>query len=242
MMFTYIKPEFMVQAFLQQRDTVLKERSICVARLGDMAVNMSMVDEETFTLSLEDVTNGTQYSGRVFNIDAATKEEAAEMVNGMFHRMQMINDQEVFEKRERIWKWYAMQWLDDEGISLDEYIDSWMGNDELKDKVHWKTFEDYISSDYLNVMDTMSLIEKFALTEEEKMLFQRFVAKDIVELRQNHSFQNVQESFNHEEPVFKNKKSFTFGIEVVADSREEARKKLKGIIEESEDGGFYIIG
>lgn len=242
MMFTYIKPEFMVQAFLQQRDTVLKERSICVARLGDMAVNMSMVDEETFTLSLEDVTNGTQFSGRVFNIDASTEEEAAEMVNGMFHRMQMINDQEVFEKRERIWKWYAMQWLDEEGISLDEYIDNWMGNEALKEKVHWKSFEDYISSDYLSIMDTMKLIEKYALTEEDKTNFQRFVAKDIVELRQHHSFENVQESFEHETNAFKNRKSFTFGIEVVADSREEARKKLKEIIDESEDGGFYIIG
>ena len=241
-MFTYIKPESMISAFNKQKDTVLKERSICVARLGDLAVNMSYVNDDAFTLSLEDLKYGTQYSGRVINVDVSDEKDAAEMVEGFLHRMQMIHDQEVLEMREHIWKWYGLKWLEEQGITLDEYLDNIMSNEELKDKIHWKSFEEYIASDYLNVADTMNLISEFALTEEENNIYSKFIASDIIELRQSHSFETLKKQFDHEDEVFENKKSFTFGVEVVADSREEARKKLQAILADEEDGDFYIIG
>jgi hypothetical protein len=117
-----------------------------------------------------------------------------------------------------------------------------MSNEELKDKIHWKSFEEYIASDYLNVADTMNLISEFALTEEENNIYSKFIASDIIELRQSHSFETLKKQFDHEDEAFENKKSFTFGVEVVADSREEAREKLQAILADEEDGDFYIIG
>lgn len=241
-MFTYIKPEYMLHAFNQQKDTVLKERSICVARLGDLAVNMSRIDDESFSLCLEDTENGTQYSGRVVNVSISDEKEAAEMVKGFFHRMQLLNDREVVEKREHIWKWYGFKWLEKQGLSLDEYIDNILPNEELRDKVHWKSLEEFITSDYLNVVETINIIDEFALSEDEKNLYKKFVAKDIMELRQSESLASLQEQFIHEDNAFKNTQSFTFGVEVVADSREEARNKLREMFKDSEDGEFYIIG
>ncbi len=242
-MFTYIKPEFMIKVFREQRDAVLKERSICVARLGDLAVNMSYVNDDAFTLSLEDLKHGTQYSGRVINVDVSDEKEAAEMVNGFFHRMHLIHDQEVIEMREHIWKWYGMKWLEKQGLSLDSYLDNIMGNEELKDKIHWKGFEEYIASDYLNLSDTMNIIEEFALTEDEKAFYHKFVAADIIELQKKHSLEVIKEQFPHEdEEVSEKKNSFTFGVEIVAKSREEAREKLQKLIGKEEEGNCIIIG
>ncbi|WP_026528089.1 hypothetical protein [Butyrivibrio sp. VCD2006] len=238
-MFTYIKPEFMIHAFNKQRDSILKDRSICVARLGDLAVNMSLIDENSFALTLENVKDGSQYSGKAFNVERQGQEDIVPVVEQLFKKMQLINDQETFDKREHIWKLYAMDWLENQGISFDDYIDSWMSQLPSVDGCHWKGLEDYISSDYMNVVDTMRIIEKFSQSEEEKKEYLDFVARDIVELRQHNSLAAIQDKLNEHVEKLTNRKMFAFGIEVEADSRDEAREKLKKII--GDDKETFII-
>ncbi|SDB50706.1 hypothetical protein [Butyrivibrio sp. INlla16] len=240
-MFTYIKPEFMIHAFTKQRDTTLKDRSICVARLGDLAVNMSLIDENSFALSLENVKDGAQYSGRAFNIKKSAEEDIVPIVEDLFRKMQLLNDQEVFNKREHVWKMYAMDWLENQGISFDDYIDSRMSHLTKDEGFHWKGLEEYLSSDYLNVVDTMRIIEKYSQSEEEKKEYIDFVARDIVELRRHYSLAAMQEKFDEHNARFANRKMFAFGIEVEADSRDEAREKLKKIIGEEKET-FVIRG
>lgn len=229
-MFTYIKPEFMIHAFSKQRDTLLKDRSICVARLGDLAVNMSLIDDDSFALSLENVRDGSQYSGRAFNVKKSKTEDIVPVVEELFNKMQTIHDQIVFGKRENIWKMYAMDWLVTQGISFDDYIDSRMSQLPEEEGLHWKKFEDYIATDYLNVGVTISIIEKFAQSEEEKKDYIDFVAKDILELRQRHSLAAMQEKFKEHDEKMESVRMFAFGIEIEADTRDEAREKLLKLI------------
>ena len=240
-MFTYIKPEFMIHAFKQQRDSLLSDRSICVARLGDYAVSMDKVDDNTFSLSLEKITTGAQFAGRIFNVETSEEEEIIPLVNDLFHKMQSIYDKEIFDRRENIWKWYAMRWLEEQDISLDEYLDSRMLNNTPDEYIHWKSFEEYIASDYLNVASTMDIIESFAEGEEERESYKSFAAKDIVELRQRNSLEAMQEIFDmHDEQ--KTRKAYSFGVDIVAGSRNEAREKLKTLLKGLEEGEVYIRG
>ena len=240
-MFTYIKPEFMIHAFCKQRDSILKDRSICVARLGDLAVNMSLINEDSFALTLENVKDGAQFSGKAFNIKNSEPEDIIPIVEELFRKMQAINSKEIFDKRERIWKMYAMDWLKTQGISFDDYIDSRMSQLQGDDGFHWKGLEEYVSSDYLNMVDTMRIIEKYSQSEEEKKELLDFVARDIVELRQHYSLAAMQEKFDEHNKRLENRKMFAFGIEVEADTRDEAREKLRKIIGEEKES-FVIRG
>ncbi|WP_026512108.1 hypothetical protein [Butyrivibrio sp. LC3010] len=235
-MFTYIKPEFLIHAFCKQRDELLKNRSICVARLGNLSVSMTRINDDSFSLSLEDVQNGTQYSGRAFNIKRSKEEDIIPMVEDLFKKMQTIYDQERFNKREHVWKMYALDWLESHGISFDDYIDSRMSHLPNDGGLHWKSLEDYISSDYMNLSATMRIIAKYSDSEEEKKEYTDFVARDIVELRQHYSLAAMQEKFDKHDEILQNRKAFSFSIEVEADSRDEAREKLKKIIGDNSDG------
>ncbi len=241
-MFTYIKPEFMIHAFCQQRDTALVGRSICVARLGDFAITMEKVNEEAFSLSLENAVSGSLYAGKIFNIKNLNAEDITPIVEDLFRQMQAINEKEIFDNRETIWKWYALNWLDGQNISLDEYIESRVGQHASEDAPHWKSFEEYMSHDYLNVSATMNLIEKYADNEDEKTIFRNFVAKDIVEIRQRHSLEAMQEELESGKKDNELPKTYGFGIEVVADSRDEAREKLARLLENVPKGEFIIRG
>ena len=229
-MFTYIKPEFMIHAFCKQRDAILKNRSICVARLGDLAVTMSLIDENSFALSLENVKDGSQYSGRAFNIKRAAQEDIVPVVEELFRKMQSLNDQEIFDKRESVWKMYALDWLESQGISFDDYIDSRLSQLPDEEGLHWKSLEEYIATDYLNVAATMRIIEKYSPSDEEKKELTDFVAKDIVELRQHYSLAAMQEKFDEHDAKMESVKMFAFGVEVEADNRDEAREKLMKLI------------
>ena len=201
---------------------------------------MSLIDEDSFALSLENLKDGSQYSGRAFNIKKSSEEDIIPLVEELFKRMQAINDQEIFDKREHIWKLYAMDWLENQGISFDDYIDSRMSQLPSND-FHWERLEEYISGDYLNMVDTMRIIEKFTESEEEKKEYLDFVARDIVELRQHYSLAALQEEFDEHDKQLANKKMFAFGIEVEAGSREEAREKLMKMIGEDKES-FVIRG
>lgn len=241
-MFTYIKPEFMIHAFCQQRDTTLLERSICVARLGDFAVMMEKVNDEAFSLSLENVSDGAMYAGKIFNIKNLKAEDVTPIVESLFRQMQVINEKETFDKRETIWKWYALSWLDSQDISPDEYLDNRLGHIGADDYPHWKSFEEYISQDYLSVAQTMDIISRYAGDDEEKEKFKKFAAKDIVEIRQRHSLEAMQEEFAARTEGYETKKTYGFGIEVVADSRMEAREKLEALLKDTLEGEFIIRG
>ncbi len=240
-MFTYIKPEFMIHAFSKQRDTLLKDRSICVARLGDLAVNMSVINEDTFALTLENLKDGAQFAGRAFNVKQSRTEDVVPVVEELFRKMQALNDQAIFNKREHVWKMYSMDWMENQAISFDDYMDSRMSRIPNDEGFHWKGLEEYISSDYLNVEDTMRIIQKYSESDEEKEEYLDFVARDIVELRQHHLLAALQEKFDEHNANFANRKLFAFGIEVEADSRDEAREKLYKIIGDEKDK-FIIRG
>ncbi|WP_197029534.1 hypothetical protein [Butyrivibrio sp. AE3004] len=215
---------------------ILKDRSICVARLGNLAVSMTRIDDNAFALSLEDVNDGTQFSGRAFNIMRSKEEDIIPIVEELFRKMQAIYDQEVFDKRERVWKMYAMDWLENQGISFDDYIDSRMASLPNDEGIHWKSLEEYIASDYLILASTISIIGKYAQSDEEKKELTDFAAKDIVELRQHHSLAAMQEKFAQHDAELNNRKRFAFGVEIEAESRDEAREILKKLIGEKSDG------
>ncbi len=229
-MFTYIKPEFMIHAFCKQRDTILKDRNICVARLGDLAVNMSLIDENSFALSLENVKDGSQFSGRAFNIKRSSEKDIVPVVEDLFKKMQILHDQAVFDKRESIWKMYAMDWLESQDISFDDYIDSRLSQLPDEEGLHWKSLEDYIATDYLNLGATMRIIAKYSQSEDEKAEYTDFVAKDIVELRQHYSLAAMQQQFQEHDDRMSQIKKFAFGVEVEAENRDEAREKLLQLI------------
>ncbi len=241
-MFTYIKPEFMIHAFKQQRDTLLDGRNICVARLGDFAIFMGKVDENSFSLSLENVVSRTQYAGRVFNVETSDQKEIVSLIDDMFQKMQLVNEKEIFDRRECIWKWYAMSWLEEQDISFEEYFDNHMMHNAPEEYAHWKSFEEYMAQDYLNVASTMAIIEKYAFSDEEKENYKAFAAKDIVELRQKQSLESLQESFDSSDHDHNEKKAYSFGIDVVANSREEAREKLSNALNAFKDIEFYLRG
>ncbi len=240
-MFTYIKPEFMITAFCQQRDTTLLDRSICVARLGDFAVTMEKVDDHRFSLSLENSDENTQYAGKIFDIEKSSEEEVASVVNDLFKKMKYINEKQIFDKRENIWKMYALSWLKEQDISLDDYLDIQMGRD-MDEKTRLESFEEYMSHEYLNVGSTMHIIEEFAQSDEEREILKTFAAKDIVELRQRHSLEQLQEEFESRKDEIFEKKIYGFGIEVVAQSRDEAREKLQDLLKNTAAGEFIIRG
>lgn len=241
-MFTYIKPEFMIHAFCQQRDTALVDRSICVARLGDFAIMMEKVNDDAFSLSLENVVNGSLYAGKIFNVKNLSAQDISPVVEELFKHMQTIHEKENFDNRETIWKWYAMNWLEDKDISLDEYIETRMTHGQGDECPHWKNFEDYMNQDYLNVSTTMNIIDKYAENEDEKTRLKNFAAKDIVELRQRHSLEAMQEEFASKEEVIDERKLYGFSIEVAASSRAEAREKLEKLLKDEPKGDFIIRG
>ena len=240
-MFTYIKPEFMISAFTQQRDSLTGGRTICVARLGDFAVSMEKIDSDSFSLCLENVVTGAQHAGKIFNITMVSQEEVTPIVEKMFHKMQSIYEKQVFDRRECIWKWYAMGWLEEQDISLDEYLESRMLSNSPDNYVHWKTFEEYMGSDYLNVASTMDIIERFASSEEEIELYKTFAVRDIVELRQKKSLEAILQHAS-DNIMIDHRKVFSFGVDVIAESRVEAREKLKALLSELDEGEFFIRG
>jgi hypothetical protein len=105
-----------------------------------------------------------------------------------------------------------------------------------EESLHWKSLEDFIATDYLNVSATMRIIERYSQSEEEKKEYIDFVAKDIVELRQHHSLAAMQEKFQEHDENMESDKMFAFGVEVQADNRDEAREKLLKLIGKDVEG------
>jgi ribosomal protein L20A (L18A) len=149
--------------------------------------------------------------------------------------MAELNDEEVDRKRLQIWKWYVLDWqeenIDKDGeilraeITWEDYVDR-TKNDVLD-------IEAFLHGDYLNLGNTLMLIEKYMKDSSHRDMFRKFAIEDIMEMTsEDTKDKSISEAENRVQAEEVKKHTYQFTVSVEATDKEHARQALL----------FYLAG
>ena len=237
-LFQYVRPEQMADTFRAQRAGILAERRIVAARRGDFTLFLEKIDDERLSLTLEEEGHHLRYAGRRLDISRDSDEAVADAVRTLEARLQTLYQEEVTARREQIWKWAVMEWLEEHDITFDDFIEVQLGKKELPEgQEHWPGKEEFLHGTYMDIGSVLHVIERFAQSDVELEEYRRFAVADVMELQQERSRARLMSGLmkgkrdDEERPV----QTFTFRIEVEATDAAEAEDKLRRCLRELRD-------
>ena len=144
-------------------------------------------------------------------------------------KMAELSDEEVNRKRLQIWKWYVLDWqeenIDSDGEILkaelmwDEYVDR-TKNDVLD-------IEAFLHGDYLNLGNTLMLIEKYMKDPLLQEMFRKFAIEDIMEMTsEDTKDKSIADNEAKNQTEETKKHTYRFTVSVEATDKEHARQAL----------------
>ncbi len=228
--FRYIQNEDVLKSFLEFKDTVLQERPVIIARHGDYALYLRVASENELGLSIENTERHKQIEDRTYDVNDTTDQLVARGVRHACQKMSELSDQDVNRKRLQIWKWYVMDWQRSNDISNEELMKKELTWDEdrVEEKDEVMDMESFLHGDYLNLGNTISLIETYLRDDPvHKDLFKKFAIADIMEMTsEDTKDRSLAEAELKRQTEGAKKHTYQFMVSVEATDKEHARQAL----------------
>jgi len=227
--FRYIQNDDVLKSFLKFRDNILLERPIIIAQHGDYNLTLTRASDNVLRLTITDTVKKKKVSSRTYDVDKTTDALVSRGTRHACQKMSELSDEEVNRKRLQIWKWYVLDWQE-ENIDKDgELIKAEMIWDDIVNQKKNDVFdaESFLHGDYLNLGNTLKLIDKYMKDTVHYETFRKFAIEDIMEVTsedtKDKSIAEIEEKNQTEELK---KHTYKFTVSVEATDKEHARQAL----------------
>ncbi|MBR1641694.1 MAG: hypothetical protein IJ683_05145 [Butyrivibrio sp.] len=229
-LFRYIQNDDVLKSFLEFRDTLLKERPIVIARHGDYSLYLKTISNDELGLTIENTAKHKVIQDRTYNVDDTTDALVSRGVRHACQKMAELSDEDVNRRRLQIWKWYLLDWQKEIAVNNKEAVQREIKWEEESPSAEQEIMdmESFLHGEYLNLGNTISLIERYmAEDEDHKEQFKRFAISDIMEMTSEDTKEKslVEAEKKRAEEGMK-KHTYRFTVTVEATDREHARAAL----------------
>ena len=229
-LFRFVQNEDVIKSFEEFKNSVLIERPIVIARHGDYTLFLKRVSDDELELTTENTLKKSVVASRTYVISKTTNELVARGTRHACQKMAELSDESVNRKRLQIWKWYIMDWQTKNGSDTQQFVEM---------ELHWNDdadctnqdildMESYLHGDYLNLGNTLSIIDKYLADDEKhKEQFRKFAIEDIMEMTSEDTKDRslAEAEQKRQEDGHKNH-TYRFTVSVEASDKEHARAAL----------------
>ena len=228
--FRYIQNDDVLKSFVEFKDTVLRDRAVVIARHGDYSLFLKYISDDELGLVIENTEKHKVIQERSYVVSKTTDALVSRGVRHACQKMSELSDEEVNRRRLQIWKWYVLDWQKENAESVREFMEkelTW--NEEgrsMKEEV--MDMETFLHGDYLNLSNTIALIEKY-LADDPKHLerFKKFAINDIMEMTSEDTRdRSLAEAESKRLEDGMKKHAYQFTVTVEATDKEHARQAL----------------
>ena len=227
--FRYIQNDDVLRTFREFKDTILSERSVVIARQGDYILQLEKLSGNNMGLKIINNERGSIVSSRTYDITNTTEALVARGVRHACQKLSELSDEKVNRRRMQIWKWYIMEWQQQNADQSGELFAKELAWNEESSDNEEEVFdiESFLHGDYLNLGNTLSLIDKYLTDETQKERFRKFAIEDIMEMTsedtRDRSIAEAEEA-SREDGIKIHTYQFTVSVE--ATDKEHARAAL----------------
>ncbi len=227
-LFRYIQNDDVVKAFRELKDSVLRERPVVIARHGDYSLFLKLISDDVLGITIENTYKHRVIQDRTYDITETPPEIVSRGVRHACQKMAEMSDEDVNRMRLQIWKWYLSEWQRN-AAGPEDFLEkelSWdddiPGNDEVMD------MESFLHGDYLNLGNTLALIEKYLENDDwHKEQFKKFAIEDIMEMTSEDTRdKSLLEAEARRQQEGMKKHTYRFTVTVEATDKEHARQAL----------------
>lgn len=227
--FRYIQNDDVLKSFKEFRDSILSERPVVIARHGDYSLYLRSLSHDTLGLTIENTAKKIVVESRNYEVLNTTDELVSRGVRHAIQKMAELSDEETNRKRLQIWKWYIMDWQQKNPEKSQELMtkelewkdDDPYANEEMLD------FETFLHREYLNLGNTLALINAYLKEEKHKEMFTKFAIEDIMEMTsEDTKDKSIAEAEKLGQADGIKKHTYQFLVSVEATDKEHARQAL----------------
>ena len=228
--FKYIQNEDVLKTFTELKNTTLAERSLVIARHGDYNLLLERRGDDALGLKILNTGKDKVVSERVYYVSKTTNELVSRGVRHACQKMSEMSDEDVNRKRFQIWKWYILEWQHKIASNTEEFMEK---------ELHWKDdesgnnedvldMESFLHGDYLNLGNTLYLIDKYLADDElHKDEFRKFAIEDVMEMTsEDTKDRSLAEAEQKRQADGLHKHTYRFTVSVEASDKEHARAAL----------------
>ncbi len=228
-LFRYIQNDDVVKSFSELKKNILRERPVVIARHGDYSLFLKLISDNELGLTIENTLRHRIIQDRSYDITSTPSEIVSRGVRHACQKMAELSDADVNRMRLQIWKWYLSEWQIKEGGTKEmaEKVLSWNDDsDEKEDEM--LDLESFLHGEYLNLGNTLALIEKYlAGDEKHKEQFKKFAIEDIMDMTsEDTKDRSLKEAEEKREKEGMKKHTYRFTVSVEATDKEHARQAL----------------
>ncbi len=228
--FQYIQYDDVLKSFVEFRDSVLRNRPVVIARHGDYSLFLKYLSDDELGLTIENTEKHKVIMDRSYVVSNTTQALVARGVRHACQKMSELSDADVNRRRLQIWKWYVMDWQKANNVSAQELMEKELVWRDEDDQTHKEVMdvEAFLHGDYLNMGNTISLIERYMAGDVTHMeQFKKFAVSDIMEMTSEDTKDRLlaeAEERRQEEDLKKH--TYRFVVSVEASDKEHARQAL----------------
>ena len=228
--FKYIQNEDVLKTFTELKNTTLAERSLVIARHGDYNLLLERRGDDALGLKILNTGKDKVVSERVYYVSKTTNELVSRGVRHACQKMSEMSDEDVNRKRFQIWKWYLLDWQkkhsDETQKILDKEIE-W-NEESMKKEADLMDMELFLHGEYLNLGNTLNLIDLYLHDDNHKEMFKKFAIADIMEMTSEDTKERAMEEAEKKKDQEGEIKyhTYKFSVSVEATDKEHARQAL----------------
>ncbi|WP_022764518.1 hypothetical protein [Butyrivibrio sp. XPD2006] len=229
-LFRFVQNEDVLKSFEEFKDSVLLERPVVIARNGDYTLFLRRKSDDELELTTENTLKNVVAASRTYVVSDTTDDLVARGVRHACQKMSELSDEDVNRKRLQIWKWYVMDWQLKSGSNTEEMMEK---------ELHWSEdagntnqdildMESFLHGDYLNLGNTLYLIDKYLANDEKyRDIFRKFAIEDVMEMTsEDTKDRSLAEAEQKKQTDGLHKHTYRFTVSVEATDKEHARAAL----------------
>ena len=227
--FRYIQNDDVLKSFKEFRDSILSERPVVIARHGDYSLYLRSLSHDTLGLTIENTAKKIVVESRNYEVQNTTDALVSRGVRHAIQKMSELSDEETNRKRLQIWKWYIMDWQQKNPEKRQEMMNKEMEwkDDDAEANEEMLDFETFLHREYLNLGNTLALINEYLKEEKYREMFTKFAIEDIMEMTSEDTRdKSIAEAERLEQAGDHKKHTYQFTVSVEATDKEHARQAL----------------
>ena len=227
--FRYIQNDDVLKSFKEFRDSILSERPVVIARHGDYSLYLRSLSHDTLGLTIENTAKKIVVESRNYEVQNTTDALVSRGVRHAIQKMSELSDEETNRKRLQIWKWYIMDWQQKNPEKRQEMMNKEMEwkDDDAEANEEMLDFETFLHREYLNLGNTLALINEYLKEEKYREMFTKFAIEDIMEMTSEDTRdKSIAEAERLEQAGGHKKHTYQFTVSVEATDKEHARQAL----------------
>ncbi len=226
--FRYIQNDDVLKSFIEFKEK-LAQRPIVIARHGDYSLFLDARSDNILGLKVMNDAKKKVISDRTYDITKTTNELVSRGVRHACQKMSELSDNDVSRKRLQIWKWYLLDWQrshEEESKKIFAQDSIW-DEDRIQQEADLMDMERFLHGEYLNLGNTISLIDKYLKNESHKEMFKKFAIEDIMEMTSEDTRdRSIEETERRNQEEELKLHTYQFTVSVEATDKESARKAL----------------